>query len=705
MVNLSYLWNDINTLKGVGSVIIKKLNKLGIYRIIDLLLHFPTGINSSTFYNDSTNIPLNQSIAIPLTIIKYKNDNGNRYNKKPIQILANDINGNLVVINFFNYYSVQYIKDQLKVDTTKIIIGKFELFGNSLTVNHPQILENILENQKNYQERIYKTCEGITSKRLSALIINELNKLPDLPEWLTEKLINDQKLPTFKQALLDVHTSSTFDLSNPNNKSFTRLAIDEILAYQINLELLRDTKEQIGYIMEDLNNNSKLLYSNLGFQLTTSQINTIKEIKKDMATPKQMIRIVEGDVGSGKTIVALFSILNAFSNKFQTAFMVPTESLALQHYNSILKYQELLKYNVVLLTGNEKGKKRKEILSKIKDQQIDIVVGTHALFQNDVEFNNLGLVIIDEQHRFGVLQRLALINKSKNPHILMLSATPIPRTLALAYYGDIAISELREKPKNRKPITTKAIAKSRINEIIDRVQKAILRNQKVFWVCPLIEENEKLAFTDLHSRYNELQKYINSENLMLLHGKMKAAEKLSILDQFREAEKGILVSTTVIEVGIDIPDANIMIIEHANQFGLAQLHQLRGRVGRGDEAAACLLIYDDHISQTAKKRMEIMENSTDGFYIAEQDYALRGAGNVLGTEQSGFTPFKIANLEYHSSYIKPLKTYAKFLFNANGKKLHINHISSEDNLINIKLLLHIFNNGSNNSHEDIFYSG
>lgn len=718
MKQFTCLFESINTLPRIGNGLLLKFQSLGINTIIDLLLHIPQKIIACNFKQSLPQTTVNEVSLVAITIQYYKipqNQTSFKYKQKkhnqPLQVIASDNLNNVVIINFFNYYSVKYIKDILPIGETKIIKGVFQLFNSNYVINHPEVLSNDDENKKDQYERVYPSVTGLTSKRIASLIKSTLTDndkvieaLNNIQEWLPDlstNLLFNQKLPSFKEALCNVHLSNNFKLDD-KDASLIRLSLDEVYAYQITLAYLRTKNiksSQSIAINTSFKESSKRLLDNLGFNLTKGQKETLKDIFNDMKQNQQMIRLVEGDVGSGKTVIALFSMLLVVKNNLQTALMAPTESLANQHFINIEKFASLLGFKVGLLTGSTPAKQRKVILNDLKEGNIDIFIGTHAIFQSNIIFKSLSLVVIDEQHKFGVLQRLSLINKGSNPHILLLSATPIPRTIALAFYGDINISKLKEKPQGRKPIITKSISNDKLNQVIIKVKKALLRKEKIFWICPLVEESEVLELTSSITRYEELLKDINQNQLFLLHGKMKPKEKDQILNAFRVAKSGVLVSTTVIEVGIDIKDCNIIIIEHANNFGLAQLHQLRGRVGRNGDQGVCLLIYDNKTSQTAKKRIQIMEQSNDGFYIAEQDFLLRGGGNILGTQQSGLLPFKIAKIESITNAIEPLKEVAM---------KYIDRLLNDDTFTlndNTKLFLKIFNHNIESLSYELLFSG
>ena len=511
-----------------------------------------------------------------------------------------------------------------------------------------------------------------------------LDKL-QIDEWLDSTFIKKDNLPSFKEAIFNIHNPTSMNDIALLSKNRMRLAVDEILAYHLALLNFRSNKIKKTQIeIKSDNSLIKPFMKILPFTLTDDQISVIKDLKAIMEQDNQITALIQGDVGSGKTIVCFILMLFALESNYQVAFLAPTEILAQQHYNNFLYYANKLGLSAEFLKGKEKAKKKREILEKLANNDIKVLIGTHAIFQESVKFHKLGLIIVDEQHRFGVNQRLQLSEKGENPHLILTTATPIPRTLALALYGDISTFNIKNKPKNRKEIITKTISNTKLDDVLKSIDRMLKKQEKAFWVCPLIDESEKLNFANTKMRQEWLKEHFPNYDVYLVHGGLKSAEKEDTLQAFKNNTNGaILVSTTVIEVGIDIPDCNIMIIENAEKFGLAQLHQLRGRVGRGDKQGVCLLIYDPSINFTAKKRLSIMKKSNDGFYLAEEDLAIRGFGDILGTNQSGFEYFKVVDLDAHKNLLLPTIKHAKFLIDKANKE--------EGTQCMVENLLQIFN--------------
>jgi len=459
-----------------------------------------------------------------------------------------------------------------------------------------------------------------------------------------------------------------FDNIKNKNLLRRRLAFDELLSHQLAIGIMRNfNQKKKGLKITSENKTLNKFYSNLDFQLTNSQNNVIKEILQDLSSSNQMIRLLQGDVGSGKTIVALISMIKVFESNFQSALMVPTTILAFQHYENIVNLLKDSRINVLVLTGKDKGKERKEKLDEIAKGKADIIIGTHALIQDTVKFNNLGLAVIDEQHRFGVYQRMVFNHKNHKPNILVMSATPIPRTLTLAAYGDMKESKLIEKPLGRKPIITSSLSLKKENQLIDRIKEKIKNSSsKFYWVCPLIEESEELDLKAAEERYKILKKYFKNK-VLLMHGRLSEIEKEEIMTKFKNEDYKILVSTTVIEVGVDIPSATTIVIEHAERFGLAQLHQLRGRVGRNDIQSYCILLHKDNIGEISKQRIDIMKQTNDGFKIAEEDLKIRGPGEILGKKQSGSPSFYVADLSFDYDLLEDAKIMVEDILSKNPK--------------------------------------
>ena len=546
----------------------------------------------------------------------------------------------IIEIVLFNYPK-KYIKSAYPVGGEIGLSGKLTVSSSgALQLINPEkfVISRLNENSGLFN--IYPLTTGLTQHAIYSVIKEAFAILEREPiaEWLPESLLQKDEFSSFKEALRNIHFPKAI-INNPqHNSNIQRLIFDELLAEQVTINFL-NRKTQNGYV---ISNNKSYIGKFLGllpFQLTNSQNKVISEIFQDLQSGFPMFRLLQGDVGSGKTIVALISALYVIESGYQCALLVPIEILARQHYQKIQKYFAQLGLSVEILTSNEKGKKRSQILEELACGKINLLIGTHAIITEKVVFHNLGLAIIDEQHRFGVKQRKQLVNKGITPHVLNMSATPIPRTMVMLLYGDIDVSVITEKPANRKEILTRSISMKRIPEIIERMKNIINSGQKIYWICPLIEDSEKLRYTCVANRFEFLKKYFEND-VAMLHGKIKTTEKEAVFENFKNGNCKILVSTTVIEVGIDVPEATVIIIENAEKFGLSQLHQLRGRVGRGDKQSYCILLFDDMLSNIAKQRLQTICNTSNGFQIAEQDLKLRGGGDVIGVRQSGEKLYK-----------------------------------------------------------------
>lgn len=677
-------------------------------KVIDLLYHKPEKVLFRKENPDLRTVQDGDLITVKVVVDDYKIP---YKNYQPHKILCHNQTGFITVVYF---KMLDYMKPMFKEGNEIIISGKVEKFNNELQMTHPDYVNN--QNIPNY-EQIYPLTAGLINKNLRQNIQKILQKIPDLPEWLPNDLLFENGWKSWKESILSMHNAKNDNELLDNSPYIERLAFDELLANQISFNLVKEKikSENQKDIFTNKNNSLKKHFLELlPFELTNDQKNVIQDIENDLYSQKRMLRLVQGDVGSGKTVVAFLSMLPFLENHKQIAFMVPTSILATQHFEwlknicsksndiEIIDYNELasnkknlenslldfdkneknIKIKIALLTGKIKGKKREKILNALKNGEIDILIGTHAIFQDNVEFKNLEYVVIDEQHKFGVAQRLNLIEKGKNTDTLIMTATPIPRTLALTIYGDMDISTIKEKPKNRKEIITTSLQRERFNDLIARIKEKIKENEKVYWVCPLIDESENLPATPVFQRYEEFKKFFKEEELGLLHGKITEEEKDKIMADFgnKNGLAKILVSTTVVEVGVDVPDATIIIIESPERFGLSQMHQLRGRVGRGDKQSYCILFYEK-LTNSLKKRIEILKNSSDGFYIAEEDLKLRGSGEMLGVKQSGYQEYLIANLSAHYTLLLQASKIAK-------------QIIKDKNLLNsesIKILLKMFN--------------
>ena len=615
---------------------LKLFKKLLGLRVIDVLFHMPSYVIEKTYVEQVSKSDIGKIIT---TKIKIDCIDINYNSSKPI-IIYGKSGGELVEILLFNYKK-SYAKSMFQVNKEICISGKLgESFSQILQfINPEKILQSNLKDNFGLFN-IYPLSAGISQKAIYSVMKSALEILAksEIQEWIPENIIEKNEFQNFYDSLKNIHFPQNFYENQLNTPFRKRIAFDEFLAEQVVIRL-SNPKTKVGNVVKNEKNLIKKLLEILPFCLTDSQNKVIYEIFQDLERGNPMTRLLQGDVGSGKTIVAIITALYVIESGYQCAILAPTEILARQHYFTIKKYFEKLGLSIELLTSNEKGKKRAEIFEKTQTGKLHLLVGTHAIISENVKFQNLGLVIIDEQHRFGVNQRLNLIEKGVSPHVLSMTATPIPRTIIMSLYGDISVSSLMEKPSGRKEIITKAVPINRIMEVIDSMRNIINKGQKIYWICPLIEENEKLKYTCVINRFEFLKKYFEND-VEMLHGKMKPNEKQAIFEKFNNGECKILVSTTVIEVGVDVPDASVIFIENAEKFGLAQLHQLRGRVGRSDLQSYCILLFDTKISEIARKRINIIRENNDGFKIAEHDLTLRGGGEILGTKQSGQKIYK-----------------------------------------------------------------
>ena len=634
MNSYEYLLSDINNIKGIGTKTSKLFKKKNINTIFDLLWSLPRDTIDRTNLVKINELQIGKVQTLTINVSKY---NFPRIRNLPNRVQCEDDTGKLECI-FFNSYE-GYIKKILPLGSKITISGKVGYYKNKYQITNPTHISSDINSIKKIFTS-YSLTEGLTEKKYNKVINEVLKNIPDLDEWLSDEILKKFDYITWKKSILELH--------NPVNVKkkgnfLNRLIFDEILSTFLINSKIRKTIKKIKKSKKKFNNNGiNKITNKLGFDLTKDQLVAIDQINNDLKSNQKMFRLLQGDVGSGKTIVALVASMNVISSGFQVCLMAPTEILAKQHYNLVKKLFNR-NINTKILTSKTEYKERKEILRDLDNNTINIIIGTHSLFQEKIKYHNLGLIVIDEQHKFGVKQRKKLSDKGgKNCDILVMSATPIPRTMIMTVFGDMDTSIIKNKPKVRKEIKTFSKLESKINDVIIFIKKQINLQNQVFWVCPLIEESKKIDHQSSVKRYESLKKIFKNK-VGLLHGSLDREEKNDILEKFLNKKIDILVSTTVIEVGIDFPNANIIIIENANKFGLSQLHQLRGRVGRGHKESYCILMFKSNLSENAKKRIKILKNTNDGFKISEEDMKIRGYGDLLGFKQSGLQSFRLAD--------------------------------------------------------------
>ena len=650
------LFAPVTSLPGVGPRIGKLIAGLAGPHTVDLLWHLPNGLIDRRFAPKIAAAPAG---AIATLTIRVEEHLPPRIRRLPYKVRCADDTGTLFLVFF--HARPDYLQQVLPIGESRVISGRIDHYGKEIQMTHPDHIgtpEDLARLQA--IEPVYPLTTGLTGKSLGKAVAAALERTPELDEWLDPAYLAKQGWPRWRQALMEAHAPQSGEDLRPTTPPRARLAYDELLANQLALALIRHhDKRRRGRPLSGDERMRRQTLAALPFQLTASQTTALDEIANDMAASTPMVRLLQGDVGSGKTIVALLAMLIAVEAGAQAALMAPTDLLARQHFATLAPLAEAAGCRAALLTGREKGRERTAVCEAIQNGQAAIVVGTHAVFQDAVDFRDLAIVVIDEQHRFGVHQRLALTNKGsmspsaggRQPDMLLMTATPIPRTLALTAYGDIDSSQLTEKPPGRTPIDTRAMPLGRLGHVIAAVERAVNREACVYWVCPLVRESEDTDLAAAEERHAHLRERFG-EQVGLLHGQMKSAERDAAMRAFLDGETSILVATTVIEVGVDVPDATVMVIEHAERFGLAQLHQLRGRIGRGRKRSTCLLLYATPLSEAARSRIATMRETDDGFAIAEEDLRLRGAGEVLGTRQSGMPEFRLADLGYHAELLE-----------------------------------------------------
>ena len=652
---LNPLFAETETLEGVGPKLKKPLDRLGLTRLRDLVYHLPERFVTRRAVGTIDEAGEGEQIVVKLAVIEHR---GGRNPRAPYRVLAQDGVGNVLSLTYFGRASYT-AKKQLPVGESRWVAGKLERYGDMMQIVHPDhVLEEGGDTLQRLCEPVYRLAEGLTQPKAAGLVEQALARAPELPEWCESGQVEREGWPAWREALRRAH-------GGEDAAARDRLAYDELLANALALMLVRaDNRQRKGQPLKgDGSLRDRLA---LPFPLTGAQTRSIAEIEGDLVQDTPMLRLLQGDVGAGKTVVALAGMLIAVEAGAQAALLAPTEILARQHYESLRRLAEPTGARVALLTGRDKGRARESTLMGLLDGSIDIVIGTHAIFQDKVGYRNLAMVVIDEQHRFGVGQRLMLASKGRTaPHVLAMTATPIPRTLTLAQYGELDVSKLDELPPGRQAIETRVVPLARLDEVAVGVERHLASGQQAYWVCPMVRENENDDTAAAEARYASLKERFG-DDVVLVHGQLAPEMKDAAMDRFARGDAKLLVATTVIEVGVDVPKATLMVIEQAERFGLAQLHQLRGRVGRGSEKSTCLLLRGDQLSETARDRLALMRETQDGFRLAEEDLRLRGGGELLGTRQSGDSAFQIADLDQITRLLQVAHDDARLLMERDG---------------------------------------
>ncbi len=652
-MNFDDLFSPVNKIKGVGPIISKKLLDKGITNKIDLFLNLPTGAIDRRFCPKLDQLEVGKVSTIFVTPIKY---NIPRFRNLPNKVTCKDEYGQIDII-FFNSRE-NYIKQILPLNNEVIISGKVNVYKNKFQITNPEYIQSVeKENDIKKIMAKYSSVTGISAKTIQKIYNEEIKKLSEIDEWHDKDFIKKLNWPTWYESIFRLHNPENLSDIDKESKFYKRLAYDEIFS---NFLIFSEIKKRIKKLQKKPKTINNVILTNiknkLSFQLTQGQEKVLDEIFNDLSSEKKMLRVLQGDVGSGKTVVAMLAAATVVKSGYQVAFLCPTDLLAKQHYKLFKTILAEENINISLLSGKTKLSEQQIVRSKIESSNIDIAIGTHSLFQEKTIFNNLGLIVIDEQHKFGVQQRINLSLKGNiNTDVLLMTATPIPRTLILTTYGEMDISTIKEKPFRNTNISTLSKSLDKIDEIMNFVENKLYEGDQIYWVCPLIEDSEKLTkLSSAVTRFNFLKKKLKY-NIGLIHGSLSNQEKDLEMKKFVDGKTKLIVSTTVIEVGIDNPNANTIIIENSERFGLSQLHQLRGRVGRGTKDGSCLLLYASNIGENGRKRIQILKSSMDGFYISEEDLKLRGFGDIIGYKQSGEKDFLIADPAYHNDLFELAK--------------------------------------------------
>ena len=648
-----FIFSEISNLKGVGPKLSKYLKKKKIEKIKDIVLNLPYSETDRSKVTNLNELEIGKIHSIKVKVSKL---NFPRIRNLPNKIICEDETGQIDIVYFNSREG--YLRKLFPVGEWVVISGKVNFFNKKYQITNPDYVTKI-ENQDYVIKNIpkYSLTKGINEKKYRTISEKVINNIPKINDWLSKEFINENNLIGWNESIKNLHNSK--DSKNIKSKSYRRIVFDELCANFLTLSKNRKRIKKKKIPKKFDQNFTEIIEKKLPFKLTNSQKQVLSEINLDLQSAKRMFRIIQGDVGSGKTIVSLLAIINTIKGNYQTALMSPTEILARQHYNLAKMIFKHMDIRIEFLTGKTEYKKRKEILSNISSGKIDLLIGTHALFQKKILFKKLGLVVIDEQHKFGVKQRSDLAEKGgDNCDVLLMSATPIPRTMMMSLYGDMDVSKITEKPTQRKKILTLSKPEKKISELWPFIKKQIEIGNQIFWVCPLIEKSAFLDYSSAKKKFELINNKFKN-NVGLIHGALEKDEREEVLKKFLQKKISILVSTTVIEVGIDFPNANLIIIENANKFGLAQLHQLRGRVGRGARHGTCILLFKDGLSKNAIKRIQILKESDDGFYIAEEDLRIRGFGDLIGFQQSGIKNFRFADPINHLDLFELADNYIK----------------------------------------------
>ncbi|MEM8588398.1 MAG: ATP-dependent DNA helicase RecG [Pseudomonadota bacterium] len=652
------LFAEIQTLPGVGSKIAALLTRLAGPHLVDLLWHLPSGVIDRNPVPSIAGLEDGRTATLEVTVEAHQPSGG----RGPYRVITTDPSGTLELVFF--HARGDYLVRELPIGTKRIVSGRIEWYRGMAQMAHPDyIVPPEARDQIPKIEPVYPLTTGLTPNPLAKAIAAALKEAPELAEWQDPAWRERNGWSDWRDALLAAHAPQSAADLLPMAPARARLAYDELLANQLALALIRRAQRRLkGRSTTGDGRLRAKAAAALGFELTASQRTALAEIDADMEGTDRMLRLLQGDVGSGKTVVALMAMLTAVETGRQAAMLAPTEILARQHHQTLAPLAKAAGLEIALLTGRDRGKAREPVLAALRDGSLPLIVGTHALVQESVAFHDLALAVVDEQHRFGVHQRLQLTTKGAGVDLLVMTATPIPRTLALTAYGDMEVSRLTEKPPGRQPIDTRVLPVDRLPDLIEALHRKLAEGARAYWVCPLVEESEKSDMAAATERFEDLKRQFG-DRVGLVHGRLKGPEKDAVMARFIAGDIDILVATTVIEVGVDVPEATIMVVEHAERFGLAQLHQLRGRVGRGAAQSVCFLVYAPPLSETARKRLATLRETEDGFVIAEADLELRGAGEVLGTRQSGLQVWRLADLAAHGDLLAAARDDVRLILN------------------------------------------